>query len=50
MLVSRDRIPASSDALPTMSQFTSPMTALVPMVATAVWATVLTARTAAALG
>ena len=37
-----------SDALPTITQFTSPSTALVPMVATAVCATVFTARTAAA--
>ena len=42
-------MPASSEALPTITQFTSPSTALVPMVATAVCATVLTARTAAAL-
>ena len=42
--VSSDRIPASSAALPTMIQLTSPMTADVPMVATAVCATVLIAR------
>jgi xanthine/uracil/vitamin C permease (AzgA family) len=47
-LVSRLRMPDSNAAEPTAIQFTSPMTAAVPMVATAVCATVLIARTAAA--
>ena len=47
-LVSRDSTPASADAEATRGQLTSPMAAAVPMVATAVWATVLTARTPAA--
>ena len=48
MLVNRDRIPATAEALTTAGQLTSPMTAAVPMVAAAVWATVFTARTPAA--
>nr|DAG08866.1 MAG TPA: hypothetical protein [Caudoviricetes sp.] len=47
--VSRDSTPASREALPTMSQFTSDSTADVPMVATAVCATVFSARMPAAL-
>ena len=44
-----DNIPDRPAALPTMSQFTSPMViAVVPIIATAVCAVVLTARTAAA--
>ena len=35
-LVSRLRTPARAAALPTMTQFTSPITAALPMVATAV--------------
>ena len=42
-------MPASTDALSTIFQFTSPITADVPMVAAAVCATVLMARTPAAL-
>jgi hypothetical protein len=49
MLVSKDRIPAKTDAEQTATQFTSPSTADVPIVAIAVWDTVLTARTPAAL-
>ena len=48
-LVSRLRIPARTLALATISQFTSPSATAVPMVATAVCATVLMARTPAAL-
>ena len=47
-LVNTDNMPASSEAEPTTSQLTSPITADVPIVATAVCATVLTALTAAA--
>lgn len=47
-LVSRDKIPASADALATITQSTSPSTAAVLIVAAAVCATVLIARTAAA--
>jgi hypothetical protein len=47
--VSSERTPASREALPTMSQFTSNSTADVPMVATAVCATVFSARMPAAL-
>ena len=46
--VSRDRMPARADALATITQFTSPNTALVPMVATAVCATVFSALMPAA--
>nr|DAI40516.1 MAG TPA: hypothetical protein [Caudoviricetes sp.] len=48
-LVSRLSTPASAEALATTAQLTSPSTALVPIVATAVCATVFTARIAAAL-
>ena len=48
-LVSRLRTPARAAAEPTMTQFTSPSTAAVPMVAAAVCATVFSARTPAAL-
>ena len=46
--VSRERIPARTEAEATAIQFTSPMNADVPTVATAVCATVFTARTPAA--
>ena len=49
MLVSRLRTPDSAAALPTIAQLTSPITAAVPTVATAVCATVFTARIPAAL-
>ena len=48
-LVSRLKMPARTDEDSTSFQFTSPMAADVPMVATAVWATVLMARMPAAL-
>lgn len=48
-LVSTERRPARSEAEITTFQSTADSIAEVPMVATAVWATVLTARTAAAL-
>ena len=48
MLVRTDRTPARSDADPTMSQSTSCMTIVVPIVATAVCAMVLTALIRAA--
>ena len=48
-LVSSERIPASADALNTAIHGTSPSSAAVPIVATAVWATVLMARIPAAL-
>ena len=48
-VVSRDKIPASAEADATTAQFTSASTALVPIVAIAVCATVLSARTPAAL-
>ena len=44
MLVSIDRIPASTDADATAIQSTAPSTAAVPMVAIAVCATVFSAR------
>ena len=44
MDVATDRIPDSADALATIGQLTSPMTAAEPMVATNVCAIVLTAR------
>nr|DAU37772.1 MAG TPA: hypothetical protein [Caudoviricetes sp.] len=47
--VSRDSTPASREALPTIIQSTSDITAVVPMVATAVCATVFSARMPAAL-
>lgn len=47
-LVSRDNSPAKAAAETTATQLTSPSTAAVPIVATAVCATVLTARTPAA--
>jgi hypothetical protein len=37
ILVRIERIPESSEVLPTVSQSTSEITAVVPMVATAVW-------------
>ena len=49
MLVRNERIPASADALATATQFTSPMTVLVLIVAIAVCATVLIALTELAL-
>ena len=49
MLISKDRMPANADAEPTAIQFTSPSTAEVPIVAIAVCAIVLIARTPAAL-
>ena len=48
-LVSKDKTPANTDALTTIFQSTAENTAAVPMVATAVCATVLIARIAAAL-
>lgn len=48
MLVNIDRIPASIEADATIIQFTSPITADVPIVATAVCATVFKALTPAA--
>lgn len=48
MLVKIDSIPARTDALATISQFTSDITAVVPIVATAVCAIVLMALTRAA--
>ena len=48
MLVSRDRMPARADADRTASQLTYSITAVVPMVAMAVCAMVLTARIRAA--
>ncbi len=48
MLVSILSTPASADVLSTTSQFTWSSSALVPMAATAVYATVFTARTPAA--
>jgi hypothetical protein len=47
-LVSIDKIPAKREADPTASQLTSPIATLVPMVAIAVCAIVLTARIPAA--
>ncbi len=47
-LVSRDNTPASAAAEATIAQLTSPRTAAVPIVATAVCATVLIARIPAA--
>ena len=47
--VARDMMPASTDADPTICQFTSPIAAAVPIVATNVCAIVLTALRAAAL-
>ena len=48
MLVKIDRIPARRDVLPTVSQSTSDMTAVVPIAATAVWQIVRSARIPAA--
>ena len=48
MDVNRDKMPARADADATKVQLTSPIAAAVPIVAIAVWATVLTARIPAA--
>ena len=48
MLVSMLNIPASADALKTINQSTCEITAVVPIVAIAVWAIVFTALTRAA--